>query len=209
MLLSPVIETRGTKPGEAELEADPAARRPPDQQIALLDGANLGIKTLAQTSASREGCIVIETLHAVVEDVSSLNSKLVLLIGTPRSGKSNLLGQLAARRQVRVLSLGPTLGRELLAVPSTRRHLQAAELLKDLADEFCSNGLLLMDNIELLFDRTLQLSPLDLLKRHAHAHRVVAVWPGDLREDRLSYATTGHPEHRDYGIDGLVPFKIQ
>jgi hypothetical protein len=27
----------------------------------------------------------------------------------------------------------------------------------------------LLDNIELLFDRSLQLDPLDLLKRHAHA----------------------------------------
>jgi hypothetical protein len=152
--------------------------------------------------------MMIEKLHGIVQDISGLNSKLVLLIGPPRSGKSNLLGELAARRQVRVLSLGATLGRELLAVPSTRRHLQAADLLKDIADDFASHGLLLMDNIELLFDRTLQLSPLDLLKRHAHARRVVAVWPGDLREDRLSYATTGHPEHQDYGIDGLVPFKI-
>lgn len=151
---------------------------------------------------------MIEELHGIVEDISGLNSKLVLLIGPPRSGKSNLLGQLAARRKVCVLSLGATLGHELLTVPSTRRHLQAADLLKDLADDFASHGLVLMDNIELLFDRTLQLSPLDLLKRHAHARRVVAVWPGDLREDRLSYATTGHPEHQDYGVDGLVPFKI-
>jgi hypothetical protein len=151
---------------------------------------------------------MIEKLHGVVEDISGINSKLVLLIGPPRSGKSNLLGQLAARRQVRVLNLGAALGRELLTVPSTRRHLQAADLLKNLADDFASHGLLLMDNIELLFDRTLQLSPLDLLKRHAHARSVVAVWPGDLREDRLSYATTGHPEHQDYGTDGLVPFKI-
>jgi len=152
--------------------------------------------------------MMIEKLHGIVEDISGLNSKLVLLIGPPRSGKSNLLGELAARRKMRVLSLGATLGRELLTVPSTRRHLQAADIFKDLADDFAGHGLLLIDNIELLFDRTLQLSPLDLLKRHAHARRVVAAWPGDLREDRLSYATTGHPEHQDYGTDGLVPFKI-
>lgn len=151
---------------------------------------------------------MIDRLDRLVEDISGINSKLVLLNGPPRSGKSDLLGQLAARRNVRVLSLGARLGRELLTVPSRRRHLQAADILKELADEFASRGLLLIDNIELLFDRTLQLSPLDLLKRHAHARRVVAVWPGDLREDRLSYATTGHPEHQDYGIDGLVPLKI-
>lgn len=151
---------------------------------------------------------MIDKLVRIVEDISGLNSKLVLLVGPPRSGKSNLLGQLSARKQSRVLNVGAAVGRELLTVPSTRRHLHVADLLNSFADEFVSDGLLLMDNIELLFDRTLQLSPLDLLKRHAHVRRVVAVWPGDMREDRLSYATTGHPEHQDYGVDGLVPFKI-
>jgi len=152
---------------------------------------------------------MIGKLDRLVDDIASLNSKLALLIGPPRSGKSSLLMQLSARRQVSVLNIGAALSRELLVVPSARRHLHAADLLKNLADRFASNGLLLIDNIEVLFDRTLQLSPLDILKRHAHARRVIAVWPGELREDRLSYATTGHPEHQDYGIDGLVPFEIR
>lgn len=151
---------------------------------------------------------MIEKLDRLVEDMSGLNSKLILLIGPPRSGKSNLLEQLAGRRQARVLSVGAALGRELLTVPSTRRHLHAPDMPKELADRFVSQGILLVDNIELLFDRALHLSPLDLLRRHAHARRVIAVWPGELREGRLSYATTEHPEHQDYGIDGLVAFKV-
>ena len=151
---------------------------------------------------------MIEKLEKLVDDITSLNSKLVLLIGPPRTGKTALLAQLSARRDATVLNVGAALGRRLLAVPSTRRHLQAAALMKDLTDETARQGLLLLDNIELLFDRTLQLNPLDLLKRHAHARRVIAVWPGELGEHRLSYAATGHPEHQDYAIDGLVPFKI-
>ncbi|WP_245754405.1 BREX-3 system P-loop-containing protein BrxF [Candidatus Accumulibacter aalborgensis] len=52
-----------------------------------------------------------------------------------------------------------------------------------------------------------------LLKRHAHSKRVVAVWPGELRDDgktgRLTYAEMGHPEHRDYATDGLVTVEMQ
>lgn len=151
---------------------------------------------------------MIEALDRLVEDVSGLNSKLVLLIGHPRTGKSSLLGRLAENRQMRLLNVGMELGRKLLSVSSTRRHLQVTDMLKELADDSSHNGLLIMDNIEILFDQTLKLSPLELLKRHAHARRVVAAWPGELREGRLSYATTGHPEHQDYGIDGLVPLKI-
>ena len=151
---------------------------------------------------------MIEQLDRLVDDISGLNTKLVVLIGSPGAGKSQLLRQLADRRKAAVMNVGAILGRELLTVASIRRHLHAADMLKELAGEFVSQGLLLLDNIELMFDRTLQLSPLDLLKRHAHARRVVAVWPGELRDARLSYATTGHPEHQDYGIDGLVPFKL-
>lgn len=151
---------------------------------------------------------MIENLEYLVDDITSLNSKLVLLVGPPRSGKSALLVELSERRGTPVLNVGATLGRKMLAIPSTRRPFQAADMLKDLADETAHQGILLLDNIELLFDRNLQLNPLSLLKRHAHARRVVAVWPGEIRERRLSYAVTGHPEHQGYGIDGLVPFEI-
>jgi hypothetical protein len=94
-----------------------------------------------------------------------------------------------------------------------QRHLQTTTILRELADQHAPGDLLLLDNIELLFDRSLQLDPLDLLKRHAHAKRVVAVWPGELQGDartgRLTYADMGHPEHQDYSLAGVVPFEIQ
>jgi tRNA A37 N6-isopentenylltransferase MiaA len=76
---------------------------------------------------------MIEKLEKLVDDITSLNSKLVLLIGPPRSGKTALLAQLSERRDAPVLNVGAALGRRLLAVPSTRRHLQAADSMKDLA----------------------------------------------------------------------------
>ena len=110
---------------------------------------------------------MIERLEKLVDDITSLNSKLVLLIGPPRSGKTALLGRLSRHRNVPVLNVGAALGQQLLMVPSTRRHLHAVDLMKDLTDETAREGLLLLDNIELLFDRTLLLNPLDFLKRHA------------------------------------------
>jgi hypothetical protein len=91
--------------------------------------------------------------------------------------------------------------------------LQTTSILRELADQHASEDILLMDNIEILFDRSLQLDPLELLKRHAHSRRVVAVWPGQLQGDeksgRLTYADMGHPEHQDYSLAGFVPFQIQ
>jgi hypothetical protein len=151
---------------------------------------------------------MLEKLDQVVDEIGSLNSKLILLIGPPRSGKTRLLDDLGKRRQLPILNVGAALGRQLLAVPIARRHLETATLLKDLATRHAAGDLVLLDNIELLFDQTLHLNPLDLLKRQAHVRRVVAVWPGELNDNRLSYATMGHPEHQDYDVVGLVPFEI-
>ena len=152
---------------------------------------------------------MIDRLERLVEEIAALQSKLVLLIGEPGSGKTALLHVLGKNHGATPLNIGSALGNRLAAIPQKQRPLQTNPILRELADQHALGDLLLLDNIELLFDRTLQLDPLDLLKRHAHARRVVAVWPGELRDGRLIYAEMGHPEHQDYGLEGLVPFAIQ
>jgi hypothetical protein len=156
---------------------------------------------------------MIEELERLVDEVGALQSKLVLLIGPPNAGKTALLHSLAKSKGVTPLNIGAELGGRLAGMPQRQRHLQTTAILRELADQHAPGDLLLLDNIELLFDRSLQLDPLDLLKRHAHARRVVAVWPGELQGDartgRLTYADMGHPEHQDYSLAGVVPFEIQ
>jgi hypothetical protein len=107
------------------------------------------------------------------------------------------------------LNIGSTLGRALSLVPQKQRHLKVVELLRKVIEQHTPGNLLLVSNIELLFDRALQQDPIDLLKRIAHIRTVVAVWPGEWQGGRLSYAPMGHPEHREYGLEGLVPFEIR
>lgn len=152
---------------------------------------------------------VADGLERLVNEIGAVHSKLVLLVGRPRTGKTALLRVLGKSRNATPLNIGLALGNRLGAIPQKQRPLQTTIILRELADQHAAGDLLLVDNIELLFDRTLQLDPLDLLKRHAHARRVIAVWPGQLRDGRLIYAEMGHPEHQDYGLEGLVPFSIQ
>lgn len=152
---------------------------------------------------------MIEKLDHLVNEIAVFHSKLILLIGTHHSGKSALLSTFAKNRQVTSLNLGLALGKKLAVTPLKQRQLEASTILRELIDHYTNNDLLLIDNIELLFDRTLKLDPMDLLRRNAHARRVVAVWPGELRDGRLIYADIGHPEHQDYSLEGVVPFEIQ
>lgn len=50
-------------------------------------------------------------LPQLVADVASLHSKLILLIGRPRSGKSKALRELATAVDANVLNVGAALGR--------------------------------------------------------------------------------------------------
>jgi len=161
---------------------------------------------------------MLPRLKQLVDEVAPLHSKLILLIGPPGCGKTALLAALseqalAEQVHVSVMNLGLELGTRLAKLPNKQRRLQAGNLLREIADEHASGDLLLVDNIELLFDASLAINPLDLLKRLAHARRVVAAWPGEHRQGgtgtRIAYAETSHPEHRDYSLDGVIPFYIQ
>jgi ABC-type uncharacterized transport system ATPase component len=152
---------------------------------------------------------MIDQLERLTSDVTALHSKLILIIGPSARGKSALLAELGGHHDVDVLKVGSELGSDLAARPAKQRALVVPTILRDLADAHAPKDLLLLDNIELLFDHTLRLDPLDLLKQLARSRRVVAVWPGELRDGRLTYAVMGHAEYQDYGLEGLVPFAIE
>ncbi len=147
-------------------------------------------------------------LERLIGEIGDLNSKLVLLVGTSRSGKTKLLRELGTKLNIEPLNVGLELGRRLAATPINKRGFSAGELLREIAEMERTDDPLLLDNLELLFEKSLQINPLDLVKRLAHSKRVVAAWPGELRGDRLIYADMSHPEHRDYSRDGVVGLEI-
>lgn len=144
----------------------------------------------------------LDRLERLVAEVGDLQSKLILLAGN--GGKTQLLRSLGERLQSLPVNVGVKLGQRLAATPVSERGFSANELLRDITVSARSNAPLLLDNLEVLFEPSLKINPLDLIKRLAHARSVVAVWPGELRDDRLVYARLGHPEYRDYTRDGIV-----
>jgi hypothetical protein len=151
---------------------------------------------------------MLAKLEQLIGEIGALNSKLILLVGPSHSGKTSLLRELGVKLHIDPLNVGLELGRRLAATPNNKRGFSAGELLREIADQEQTGDLLLLDNLELLFEKGLQINPLDLVKRVAHSKRVVAVWPGELRGDRLIYADMGHPEHRDYSREGVVVLEI-
>lgn len=152
---------------------------------------------------------MLDRLEQLALEVGALQSKLVLLVGPPGSGKTTLLKAFAKRIGALPLIVGSALGRRLASLPLRQRHLQAGDVLRELTDQHANGDLVLIDNIELLFDVTLKLNSLSLLKQYAHGYRIVAVWPGEMNNGRLSYAPLEHPEHVEYAVEGVTTLNIQ
>ena len=143
---------------------------------------------------------MLTKLERYVDQLGELHTKLIVLAGQRGSGKTKLLHELGAKLGISPLNVSLELGRRLAATPINKRGFSAGELLREIAVKERTEDPLLLDNLELLFEPGLQINPLDLVRRLAHSKRVVAVWSGDLHDDRLVYADMSHPEHRDTAV---------
>jgi hypothetical protein len=151
---------------------------------------------------------MLNKLERLIDQLTVLQTKLILLAGQRGCGKTKLLHELGSQLGIAPLNVSLELGRCLAAIPNNKRSILAGELSRKITSELRTEDPLLLDNLELLFEPSLQIHPLDLIKRLAHARRVVAAWPGELRDNRLYYAEMTHPEYRDYDADGVVIIQI-
>ena len=68
-----------------------------------------------------------------------------------------------------------------------------------------ADDVILLDNVEVLFDVSLKQDPLRLLQGLSRNKTVVAAWSGSIDGEHMLYATPGHPEYRRYSLrDFLV-----
>ena len=117
-----------------------------------------------------------------------------------------LLNRVRAKVDCQRLNLGLVLSQRLLDVPARQRALQTPQILTDL---LTGSGNLLVDHIELLFDPTLQIDPLRVLKAASRRRSLIVIWPGALTEGgHLVYAEPGHPEYRRYDSADLADVTV-
>lgn len=150
----------------------------------------------------------LERLQRLMADTAQLQSKLILLAGGTPAERAALLSALQGSLHATPLHLGVSMASALTELPQRERHLQAGTLLRGIAQSHEPTGPLLIEGVELLFDASLKVNVLDLLKRQSQARPVVAIWPGEWRNGRLTYAVLGNPEYQDHAAIGVIVFEI-
>ena len=141
-----------------------------------------------------------------VGPAAGLYNRLVLVVAPTGTGKTTALQDVQNRTGAPLVNVNLDLSRRMLELTERQRALQLPRLLQEIVR--VSNGddeMILLDNIEVIFDISLQQDPLRLLQGLSRNKTVVAAWNGIIVEDSLTYAAPGHPEYRRYPMrDFLV-----
>lgn len=149
-----------------------------------------------------------EELLELIEQAQHLYQKLVIVIAPSNSGKTKLLEEVGSKLGIKVINVNLSLSSLLLNLTETQQALQLPKLLDSLIKKENSN-VILLDNIELLFDPKLKQDPLRLLKNLARNFVIVTSWNGVIEDNCISYAEPGHPEYHRYKTEDFLFFSLQ
>ena len=132
-----------------------------------------------------------------VPESSSSYHRLILVVGPPRSGKTTALRLLAEECSWPMINVNLLLSERLLELTTRQRSLNVPNILNQIIRDH-GDGILLLDNTEVLFSPELQHDPLRLLQGVTRNRTVIASWAGEIDGENLTYAEAAHPEFRRY-----------
>ena len=154
--------------------------------------------------------LIHDKINRSLQATEGLYHRLVLLVGGTGSGKTGVLRDVADELGSSVININLALSRELLELAARQRSLRLPEILDQIAGK--AQSPVVLDNLEILFDKNLKQDPLRLLQGISRNRAVVASWNGNSFGRRLVYAEIGHSEYRSYdsvntlivGMDGTA-----
>ncbi len=151
---------------------------------------------------------LVEQIIHKIDQAVQLYYRLILVVAPGGMGKTVALREVAKHTEFGYTNINLALSQRLLSLTERQRSLQVFRLLDEIVEE---NGtqVVLLDNIELLFDTSLKQDPLRLLQGISRNRTVVASWNGSIENAHLIYAQLDHPEYRRYSTTGLLVIGVE
>jgi hypothetical protein len=147
-------------------------------------------------------------INDAVSHVPGRYCRLILLVGPSGSGKTKAIQELSVKMGKNIINDNLEMSRSLLEIPMKRRESRVSLIFNDLVREDASaspESPVLLDNLEVLFDKDLKQDPLILLQGISRNYTIIAAWNGTYAQGKLTFAVSGHPEYRYYDkIDAQI-----
>ena len=145
-----------------------------------------------------------DQIMSKVKQAAELYHRLILVVAPEGAGKTTALQAVRDLTGALLVNVNLELSRRMLELTERQRALRLPGLLREVIGNG-ANEMILLDNLEVIFDVILKQDPLRLLQGLSRNKTVVAAWNGTIVENFLIYAAPDHPEYRRYPMrDFLV-----
>ncbi len=151
--------------------------------------------------------VAIQMVVDYVQELKDSQERLVLIAGKPGSGKSRIMRELGLNRGWRYVDCRDLVTDELLELVPKVRPQEAPRIMDRLLEAERAD-VILLDNVQVFFTPMLHLDPLALLRQLGRKHSIVAAWPGEYADGRLTYMESGLPEPKSFTVSGLRVVEI-
>lgn len=129
--------------------------------------------------------------------------RLVILIAPAGAGKTAALQEVHERTLAPLVNVNLELSRRMLDLTQRQRVMQLPRLLSEIVGASATD-VVLLDNVEILFDVSLEQDPLRILQGLSRNKAVVVAWSGSIDAKNMIYATPDHAEYRRYPVRDLL-----
>jgi hypothetical protein len=146
----------------------------------------------------------VTDLMQAIRQAGDLYHRLVVLAGPQGVGKTAMLRSIAKEQDYPLINVNLQLCKAMLELTRDQRTRQVERLFKAVVGAV-SAEVVLLDNLEVLFDPGLEVEPLRLLLNASRNQTLVAAWNGTFKDGTLAYAQPGHPEFVQFKqVEALV-----
>ena len=155
--------------------------------------------------------VAASTSEEIIDKVNQaheLYHRLVLVVGPSGSGKTSLIQDVSKQTGFRYINLNLELSRALLELTERQRILRLPLLVDEISGK-TGDQVVLIDNLEILFEVSLKQDPLRLLQQISRNRTVVVAWNGTIAGGYLIYAATNHPEYRRYPAHDIMAVTLE
>jgi hypothetical protein len=147
--------------------------------------------------------MIIDAVIEKIDAAKSIYHRLVFVVAESGSGKTSVLQEVSRTLSAPLINVNLELSQRLLDLTERQRALQIPRLLAEIVEQG-GNDILLLDNMEILFDASLRQDPLRLLQGLSRNRTLVVAWNGSIESHHMEYAEPGHPEHRRYPVQDFL-----
>jgi hypothetical protein len=133
-----------------------------------------------------------------------LNNKPNLAIGINLSIEElqNASIWLISKHRLPVITLNKELSKLLIRKRQSNYSREIIDWISERINEIEEDPILLID-IDILFEPSFKLDPLVIFKQASRNKKLLVLWPGEFKNNKLSYATPEHAHYRNWGNPGI------